>query len=119
MGFIQYSNCSVGGLESATGYNLTIIWSEEEGHIKSSHSYKINYKAFPMPLKHFKKFLTVAEYTNKPFKSYRKLIECLEYAHSMNTVLGGSTAKSDRIIKLINMVEDKIDTLEVRLNYEE
>lgn len=109
MGFINYSNCSVGGLESGTGYNLTIKWSEEENYINSYHSYKINYKAFPMPLKHFKKFLTVAEYTNNPLKSYRKIIECLEYASTMNVVLGGSTAKTDRIHKLISLVQDKVE----------
>ena len=109
MGFIYYSNCSVGGLESATGYNLSIIWSEEEGHIKSSHSYIINYKAFPMPLKHFKKFLTIASCTIDPLKSYQKIIECLEYASTMNVVLGGSTAKTDRIHKLISLVQDKVE----------
>lgn len=109
MGFINYSNCSVGGLESAAGYNLSIIWSEEGNYIKSSHSYKINYKAFPIRLKHFKKFLTVAEYTNNPLKSYQKLIECLEYASTMNVVLGGSTAKTGRIHKLISLVQDKVE----------
>lgn len=109
MGIINYSNCSVGGLESATGYNLTIKWSEEENHINSYHSYKINYKAFPMPLKHFKKFLTVAEFTNNRLKSYQKIIECLEYASTMNVVLGGSTAKTDRIHKLISLVQDKVE----------